>query len=161
MITLQFWNSFFWNDDYDRPVHIKDLVFFSGLPIKDCWFEVLDIVLKHWSKMKIYGIYLLVFAAEFAYGDQERKLLLEDETRVDIEEQGGNIHLIDSWYCLGNMLVVTATFSHSKPKKEPFWKLAGFYKPFSTNQDLEIIDVFYKSYRESFNGLKSQNIQNY
>ena len=44
--------------------------------------------------MKIYGLYLLVFAAEFAYGDQERKLLLEDETRVDIEEQGGNIHLI-------------------------------------------------------------------
>ena len=43
--------------------------------------------------MKIYGFLLLVFAAEIAFGEVERKLYSGDEPRVDLEERGGNIHL--------------------------------------------------------------------
>ena len=43
--------------------------------------------------MNAYGVLLLVFASNFSCGEVEGKLLSGDETRADLEERGGNIHL--------------------------------------------------------------------
>ena len=43
--------------------------------------------------MNIYAFLLLVFAAEIAFGEIERKLHSGYGPRADVEERGGNIHL--------------------------------------------------------------------